>query len=317
MGSDRSARVTDPTPALVIGTRGSPLAIAQARETQVRLAAALDLPVEALPLRPMTTTGDAIQDRPLSEAGGKGLFTRELDAALLEGRIDLAVHSAKDLPTLMPDGVAIAGFLPREDVRDVLISPLATSLAGLPPGTLVGSASLRRQAIVLRARPDVRVGLLRGNVGTRLAKLERGEVGATLLALAGLKRLGLQHHASAILDEDEMLPAVGQGAIAITVRAGDERVAEAVGRITDRETDVALAAERAYLAVLDGSCRTPIAGHATVRDGSVFFRGLVLRPDGTDSVSVEAGGSAHDAERVGREAALDLKARMPLGMLAP
>jgi hydroxymethylbilane synthase len=264
----------------------------------------------------MTTTGDAIQDRPLAQAGGKGLFTKELDIALLEGRIDLAVHSAKDLPTILPDGIVIAGYLPREDVRDALVSQLADSLAGLPAGAVVGSASLRRQAMVLRARPDLQVTLLRGNVGTRLKKLESGEVGATLLALAGLKRLGLAHHATAILSEDEFLPAVGQGAIAITIRAGDERTGEMVARICDAATGAALAAERAYLAVLDGSCRTPIAGHATLTEGGLRFRGLVLRPDGSEAVEVALSGPAADGDRIGREAGLDLRARLRPGMLA-
>jgi hydroxymethylbilane synthase len=300
---------------LVVGTRRSPLALAQARETVARLAAALGWDPDRLSLDEMVTTGDAIWDRPLSEAGGKGLFTKELDESLLAGRTDLAVHSAKDLPTAMPDGLVIAGYLPREDVRDALITPLAADLAGLPTGTIVGTASLRRGAIVRRARPDTVITLLRGNVGTRLAKLESGEVGATLLALAGLKRLGLADRATAILSVDEMLPAVGQGAIAIVVRADDARVREALEPILDRETHVALAAERAFLGVLDGSCRTPIAGHATVRDGAVSFRGLVLKPDGALAVEVASAGSAEDAERIGRDAGLDLRARLPGGVL--
>ena len=301
---------------LVIGTRKSPLAMAQASETRTRLAAALGWEQDRLVLDPMISTGDRIQDRPLAEAGGKGLFTKELDEALLGGRIDLAVHSAKDLPTALPDGLVIAGYLPREDPRDALVAPGPGGLADLPPGTVVGSASLRRQAIVLRARPDLRVTLLRGNVGTRLAKLERGEIGATLLALAGLRRLGLAHHASAVLETAEMLPAVGQGAIAIMTREGDARSREIVDRIADARTGEALAAERAYLAVLDGSCRTPIAGHAVSDGGRLEFRGLVLRPDGTDMVAVEAAGPVLDAERLGQEAGLDLKGRIPLGMLA-
>src|SRR3954464_12772652 len=206
---------------LVIGTRGSPLALAQAHEAQARLAEALGWDVVRLPLSLFKTTGDAIQDRPLSEAGGKGLFTKELDIALLEGSIDLAVHSAKDLPTTLPEGIVIVGFLPREDARDAFISHRYRSLAGLPSGAVVGSASLRRQAQIRRLRPDLQVTLLRGNVQTRLAKLERGEVDATLLAMAGLRRLGLTDHVTAILDTDDFLPAVGQGAIAIAIRADD------------------------------------------------------------------------------------------------
>ncbi len=270
-----------------------------------------------LPLSIIKTTGDAIQDRPLSEAGGKGLFTKELDAALLDGAIDLAVHSAKDLPTRLPDGLTIAGYLPREDVRDAFISGTAPSLRALPQGAVVGSASLRRQAQVRRARPDLAVTLLRGNVGTRLAKVESGTIAATLLALAGLKRLGLESHVTALLDMDEFLPAVGQGAIAITTRADDARTRRLLRSILDGATGIALACERAFLTVLDGSCRTPIAGHARVSDGAVSFRGLVLRPDGSDSVEVAGSGSAAEAARIGAEAGHDLKGRMPPGMLDP
>ncbi|NNM73977.1 hydroxymethylbilane synthase [Enterovirga sp. DB1703] len=303
------------TPPIVIGTRGSPLAMAQAKEAQARLAAALGWDIARLTLRPFTTTGDVIQDRALAEAGGKGLFTKELDAALLDGRIDLAVHSAKDLPTFLPEGLVIAGYLPREDVRDVFISPLAGSLATLPAGTVVGTASPRRQAQVLRARPDLKVALLRGNVGTRLQKLERGEAGATLLALAGLKRLGMESHATRIFSTDEMLPAVGQGAIAVTTRAEDARLREAVGRISHAETEASLTLERAFLAVLDGSCRTPIAGHARISGETVRFRGLVLRPDGTDAVEIASEGQARDAAEIGMRAGHDIKARLPGGML--
>lgn len=302
---------------LVIGTRASPLALAQAHETQERLGAALGWDIVRLPLSLIKTTGDAIQDRPLSEAGGKGLFTKELDIALLEGAIDLAVHSAKDLPTALPDGLVIAGYLAREDARDAFISLSAPSLAALRSGAVVGSASLRRQAMVKRLRPDVAVTLLRGNVGTRLKKLEAGAVDATLLALAGLNRLGLGHHVTAVLDPDDFLPAVGQGAIAVTIRAGDERTWAAVAPILDDATGVALAAERAFLTVLDGSCRTPIAGHARVdAAGSLVFRGLVLRPDGSEALEVSGKGAALEAERIGREAGRDLKGRMPPAFLS-
>lgn len=300
---------------LVIGTRGSPLALAQAHETQDRLAAALGWDKVHLPLSLIKTTGDAIQDRPLSEAGGKGLFTKELDSALLEGAIDLAVHSAKDLPTMLPDGLVIAGYLPREDVRDAFISITAKRLSGLPPAALVGSASLRRQAMVKRLRPDLQVTLLRGNVGTRLAKLERGEVAATLLAVAGLNRLGLADRATALLGPDEFLPAVGQGAIAIMTREADEPTREAVARITDQATGSQLAAERAFLTVLDGSCRTPIAGHAALSDGHLAFRGLVLKPDGSESIEAAIEGAVGDADRIGRAAGEDVRARMPPGFL--
>lgn len=300
---------------LVIGTRGSPLALAQAHETQGRLGGALGLDPALLPLSVIKTTGDAILDRPLSEAGGKGLFTKELDVALLAGTIHLAVHSAKDLPTRLPDGLAVAGYLPREDVRDAFISSGSPSIAGLAPGALVGSASLRRQAMVRRLRPDLRVGLLRGNVNTRLAKLAAGEYDATLLAMAGLNRLGLADRVTAVLDVDRFLPAVGQGAIAIVVRAGDAAVRDAVEPILHPPTATALRAERAFLAVLDGSCRTPIAGHATVEAGRVRFRGLVLRPDGSDAIEAEETGGEGDAEALGEAAGLRIRERMPPGFL--
>lgn len=298
---------------LWIGTRRSPLALAQAHAVQAALGAALGLEPEQLPLNAMISTGDRIQDRSLAAAGGKGLFTKELDEALLGGTIDLAVHSAKDLPTALPEGLEIVGCMPREDARDALITPLAADLAGLPPGTVVGSASLRRQAILLRARPDLRVTLLRGNVGTRLAKLANGEVGATLLALAGLKRLGLENHATFVLSLDDMLPAVGQGVIAIVARIGDERVRTAIARVSDCAAERALDAERAFLAVLDGSCRTPIAGHAILDAGGLSFRGLVLTPDGSEAVETALSGPAEEAERIGREAGTDLRAHLPAG----
>jgi hydroxymethylbilane synthase len=296
---------------LSIGTRRSPLALAQAYAVQAALATALGRTADALPLNAMTSTGDQIQDRSLAAAGGKGLFTKELDEALLAGAVDLAVHSAKDLPTALPDGLAIVGCLPREDARDALITRLAPDIAGLPEGTVVGSASLRRQAILLRARPDLRIVLLRGNVGTRLAKLENGEVGATLLALAGLKRLGLAQHATSVLSLDEMLPAVGQGIIAIVARAKDERVRSAIARISDAAAERALEAERAFLAVLDGSCRTPIAGHAVLEGGEIRLRGLVLTPDGREAVETASSGSSGEAERIGRDAGMELRSRLP------
>ncbi|MBV9075873.1 MAG: hydroxymethylbilane synthase [Methylobacteriaceae bacterium] len=312
----KEPRALSRTDRLVLGTRRSPLAMAQAREAAARLSAALGWEPDRVELAPTETTGDLIRDRPLSEAGGKGLFTKELDEALLSGRTDFAVHSAKDLPTALPPGLAVAGCLPREDVRDVLVSPLADSVAGLPHGTVVGTASLRRGAIMLRTRPDLQVVNFRGSVETRLAKLGRGEVGATILALAGLKRLGLAEKGTAILSIDEMLPAVGQGAIAIVTRAEDRRVRDAIDLVDHRETHQALAAERAFLAVLDGSCRTPIAGHATIRDGTLSFRGLVVAPDGSLAVEVAGHGPVADAERIGREAGQDLRARLPGGVLA-
>lgn len=299
-----------------IGTRGSPLAMAQAHETQRLLAAAHDMPLERIEIVVIRVTGDMILDRPLSEAGGKGLFTKELDIALLNGGIDIAVHSSKDLPTLLPDGLDVAGYLPREDVRDVFISPRASSLADLAPGSLVGTASLRRQALVKKLRPDLRVGLFRGNVQTRLAKLASGDVDATLLALAGLKRLGLEEHATEILDEQRFLPAVGQGAIGITARTDDHETRVRLGAILHAPTGFALTLERAFLRVLDGSCRTPIAGHARLAGDALTFRGQILRVDGSESYEVEMNGPLEEAERIGIRAGNDLLARAPADILA-
>ena len=229
-------------------------------KTRRRLAEALGWAIERIELKIIRTSGDAIQDRPLADSGGKGLFTKEIDVAMLAGEIDGAVHSAKDLPTLIPDGIALAGFLPREDVRDALISAAADTVEGLPPNASLGAASLRRQAQALRLRPDLKVELLRGNVESRLRKAETGAIGATLLAMAGLKRLGLVHRARAPLSLDAFLPAVGQGAIALTARSDDGRALEALAAIAHAPTFAELAAERAYLAELEGSCRTPIAG---------------------------------------------------------
>jgi hydroxymethylbilane synthase len=298
-----------------LGARGSPLALAQANEARRRLAEAHGWEIERIALKVIRTSGDAIQDRPLAEAGGKGLFTKEIDAALLAGAIDAAVHSAKDLPSLMPNGVAIGAYLPREDVRDVLISVLADTIEGLPRGATFGAASLRRQAQALRLRPDLRPALLRGNVETRLGKAESGAVGATLLALAGLKRLGLAHRARAVLDVDKFLPAPGQGAIAITARTTDTRALAALQPTSDSETMAALTAERAFLAELEGSCRTPIAGLALLEAGRLKLRGEVLRLDGSERFDIAAEGAPSDAERLGREAGRALAARLPEGVL--
>jgi hydroxymethylbilane synthase len=299
-----------------IGTRGSPLALAQAHEARRLLAAAMGCEVARFEIVVIRTTGDRIQDRPLSEAGGKGLFTKEIDAAMLEGQIDAAVHSAKDLPTILPDGVVIAGYLPREDVRDAFISAQASAIADLPQGATLGTASLRRQAQVKRLRPDIEIGLLRGNVETRLRKAETGEIAATVLAYAGLKRLGLAQRANELLDIDAFLPAVGQGAIGLTARADDVAARRLLAGITHAETDQALLAERAFLAVLDGSCRTPIAGYARAAAGRLAFRGMVLRTDGSEVFEVEISGAADDAQRLGAAAGRDLLGRLPAGVLA-
>ena len=299
-----------------IGTRGSPLALAQAHETRRLLAHAHGMPEDRIEIVVIKVMGDQIVDRALSEAGGKGLFTKEIDLAQLAGEVDIAVHSSKDLPTVLPDGLEIAGYLTREDVRDVFISPRAKRLRDLPEGALVGTASLRRQALVKKIRPDLRVGLLRGNVQTRLAKLESGECDATLLALAGLKRLGLTDHATEILSEEDFLPAVGQGAIGITVRSDDHQTHVRIGAILHPATNYALTLERAYLRVLDGSCRTPIAGLAKVDGQHVSFRGMIMRSDGSEIYETRLSGSVEEAERLGVQAGQDLLSRAPADILA-
>ncbi len=305
-----------PTRVLKLGTRGSPLALAQAHEVRARLLDAHGFASEAVEIVPIRTTGDAIQDRALSEAGGKGLFTKELDRALIDGGIDLAVHSAKDLPTTLPEEIEIAGYLPREDARDVFLSPRSTHLKDLPVGAVVGSASLRRQALARRLRPDLDIRLLRGNVQTRLAKLDSGEFDATILAMAGLKRLGLTGRVTAILDVESFLPAVGQGAIAITIRRDDASVSAAIAPILDADTDLAVSCERAFLGVLDGSCRTPIAGHARRLGDALEFRGLLLGPDGSEAVETLARGSTDNAVRLGADAGHDLLSRASSALLA-
>jgi hydroxymethylbilane synthase len=302
-------------PLFTLGTRGSPLALAQANEARRLLAAAHGWEIERIALRVIRTAGDRIQDRSLADVGGKGLFTKEIDAALLAGAIDAAAHSAKDLPSILPDGVAIAAYLPREDVRDALISALAGTIEDLPREATFGAASLRRQAQALRLRPDLKPALLRGNVETRLSKAESGAVGATLLALAGLKRLGLAHRARAVLDIDKFLPAPGQGAIAITARRDDARTLEVLKAISDAETMVALTTERAFLAELEGSCRTPIAGLARLEAGRLRLMGEVLRPDGSERFDIAIEGVPADAEWLGRQAGRELGARLPEGVL--
>lgn len=300
-----------------IGTRGSALALWQAHRVRDDLIAAHGLAPDAVEIVTIKTTGDAIQDRPLSEAGGKGLFVKEIDEALLAGRVDLAVHSAKDLPTELAPGTWLVATLERADVRDAFIGGAAPTLAGLPEGAVVGTASLRRGAMVLRRRPDLKVVSFRGNVQTRLDKLARGEVDATLLALAGITRLGLAAHATEILDEADFLPALGQGAIAITARTDDARIVEALGPLDHAATAAALACERAFLRVLDGSCRTPIAGLARLgAGGALGFRGLVLSADGARTVEGAGEASPADADRLGVEVGREVKARTPADLLA-
>jgi hydroxymethylbilane synthase len=297
------------TAALRIGTRGSPLALVQARAVRSRLAAAAGIKEDTIELIVIRTTGDVIQDRTLAEEGGKGLFTKEIEEALADQRIDLAVHSAKDMPTVLPDGLILAACLEREDPRDVFISRKAASLAELPRGASLGTTSPRRQAIAKRMRPDLTIMPLRGNVETRLRKLDNGDVDATLLALAGLKRLGLAEHATNIMSVEEFLPAAAQGAIGVEVRAGDARVRDILARIDHADTSTAVACERAFLAALDGSCKTPIAGHATISGDAVQFRGLIARPDGSAAHDTSGTGHRKDAATIGTDAGRELKHR--------
>jgi len=297
------------TGSLRVGTRGSPLALVQARAVRARLAAALGAAEDSIELVTIRTTGDTIQDRSLADEGGKGLFTKEIEEALLDRRIDLAVHSAKDMPTVLPAGLVLAACLEREDPRDVFISRKAHSLEQLPPGATLGTASLRRQAIAMRMRRDLRVMPLRGNVETRLRKIEAGEADATLLAVAGLKRLGLLDAAAALLDVDEFLPAVGQGAIGIETRADDTATRALVAKIDDADTATAVTAERAFLAVLDGSCRTPIGGHARIGNGVIRFRGIIVKPDGSAAFEVMREGRRDQAAELGADAGRELKVR--------
>jgi hydroxymethylbilane synthase len=290
---------------LRLGTRASRLALVQAEMVKALLAAA----GADCTLVPLTTSGDRIQDKSLADAGGKGLFTKELEDALLRRDIDLAVHSMKDVPTAIPPGLAIAALLPREDPRDVFVSLKAKSLAELPKGARVGTSSVRRAAQVLRARPDLETVLLRGNVDTRLNKLDAGAFDAMLLALAGLKRLGLADRATAILDTRDWLPALAQGAIGIEVRAGEEA---SVAMLNHRDTEIALSCERAFQSALDGTCRTPIGGLATLSGNTLSFRGEVLAPDGTGYVDTAfesrlGSDPVGDAADAGREAGEDLK----------
>ncbi len=293
------------TRTLKLGTRGSPLALAQAEMVRAALRPFAQ-PVDVVPIR---TTGDRITDRPLAEAGGKGLFTKEIDAALLSGAIDFAVHSAKDLPTALPDGIVIAACLPRADCRDAFLSPRAETLTALPQGAVIGTSSLRRAALALRLRPDLKIVPMRGNVETRLKKLAAGEADATLLAMAGLTRLGLSAHATSILAAGDWLPAPGQGTVAIAARTGDRAILDLLRRIDDAATTSALACERAFLAVLDGSCRTPIGGLAEVDGDRLRFRGIIVKPDGSEAHTVERSGPATACVSLGSEAGSELAAR--------
>ena len=304
-----------PSPAqpFKIGTRGSPLALWQAYETRRCLMAAFTLPEAAFQIVVIKVMGDQIQDRALKDIGGKGLFTREIEEALVAGSIDIAVHSMKDMPTLQPAGLLLDCYLPREDVRDAFVSPTVDALMHLPQGATVGSSSLRRRAQLAHRRPDLHLVEFRGNVQTRMRKLQDGVASATFLAMAGLNRLGMAHMARGAIDVEEMLPAVAQGAIGIERRLADPRAEEMLAAIHDAPTGQRLAAERAFLLRLDGSCETPIAGLAVLDGSNLWLRGEILRPDGTEVIRGELRGPVADAVTIGTELAAILLAKTSPG----
>ena len=295
-------------PKLKIGTRGSPLALYQAHETRRRLITAHGLAEDEIEIIVITTTGDLVRDRPLAEIGGKGLFTKEIEEALFDGSIQLAVHSMKDMPARLPDGLIMAALLPREDPRDAFLSPVAAHIDALAEGATVGSSSVRRAAQLKRLRPDLHVIPFRGNVETRLRKLADGVAQATFLACAGLNRLGLAHKITSIIPVEVMLPAVAQGCIGIEIREDNAAMRQLLAPLDHQETATAIACERAFLAALDGSCRTPLAGLATLVDGQVRFRGQALTLDGAHCFETQRHGAPADAERMGRGAGDEVKA---------
>ncbi|MBA84884.1 MAG: hydroxymethylbilane synthase [Rhodobacteraceae bacterium] len=307
--------LTMPSPAspLKIGTRGSPLALAQAHETRDRLARAFDLPPEAFEIVVIHTTGDNQRlidaDQPLKTLGGKGLFTREIEQSMLKGGIDIAVHSMKDMPVLQPEGLVLECYLPREDVRDAFVSLSAASLADLPEGAQLGSSSLRRRAQLLHRFPHLKVVEFRGNVQTRMKKLQDGVADATFLAMAGLNRLGMADVVRAAIAPEDMLPAIAQGAIGIERRMDDSNTAGLLEAIHDSVTGQRLAAERAFLEALDGSCETPIAGLATLDGGTLRLRGEVLRPDGSEVIADDRTCPIEDGPELGRAMAADMLAQ--------
>jgi hydroxymethylbilane synthase len=301
---------------LRIGTRGSPMALCQTALVRDRLRGAHpDLAVAgAVEIVTIRTTGDRVQDRRLAEIGGKGLFTKEIEEALFTGRIDLAVHSLKDVETWLPDGLEIACVLPRDDPRDAFVSMQAPSFDALPKGARIGTASLRRQAQLLRRRPDLTVVPIRGNVNTRLKKLEAGEVDGLVLALCGLERLGMAGQAIEILSREVMLPAVGQGALAVECRAGDDGLRRLLKPLHDPGSAACVKAERAMLAALDGSCRTPIAGLAELDGDRLLLEGLLLKPDGSAEVRARCAGAIGEAESLGTELGAELRRRAGPGL---
>jgi hydroxymethylbilane synthase len=292
-----------PSSPLRIGTRGSPLALAQAYETRKRLTNALNISEDSFEIVVISTSGDRILDRPLKEVGGKGLFTKEIEQDMLDGKIDIAVHSMKDMPVEQPDGLTLGCYLPREDVRDAFVSSRYKNVNELPSGSKVGTSSLRRKAQLKFSRPDLEVVEFRGNVQTRLKKLKDGVATCTFLAMAGLNRLGLEEVAKSTMNPNEMLPAIAQGAIGIEWREEDRQISDILKKIHHEETGQRLNTERAFLAELDGSCQTPIAGLAIIEGSSLKFTGQVLRTDGSESISETAFGDIQDGPRLGREMA--------------
>jgi hydroxymethylbilane synthase len=298
-----------PKAPLRIGTRGSAMALFQAGLVRERLLAAHPDLAGAVEIVPIRTSGDREQSRRLAEIGGKGLFTKEIEEALFDRRIDLAVHSLKDVETWLPPGLEIACVLPRDDPREAFLSPRAASLGELPQGAVVGTSSLRRQAQLLRRRPDLEIVPLRGNADTRIGKLAAGEVDATILALCGLLRLGREAEAREILSPASMLPAIGQGALAIECRSGNDRLREQLLVLDDRASGAAVAAERAMLAALDGSCRTPIGGLAEVAGAALHIKGAIWKSDGSEEIAGERSGAMADAEALGADLGRELRRR--------
>jgi hydroxymethylbilane synthase len=318
-------------PILRVGTRASPLALVQTRAFIQTIGAFCEGPHTPFPANPpvfeethIRTTGDRVQDVRLAEIGGKGLFAKEIHEAMLDGRIDFAVHSLKDLETTLPDGIVLAATLKREDARDALIlGPVCAEhdptdpFACLPAGALIGTSSVRRQSQLLHRRPDLQITLLRGNVQTRLERTERGDFAASLLAIAGMKRLGLDHRAGAILDPEAMVPAACQGIVGVTARGSDTKLLALLASIEDQESRAVATAERAMLAFLDGSCRTPIGGHARLLpDGRLHLTGLVAREDGTFLVKRSIAGAVADAASMGAELGAELRADCPAEIFA-
>ena len=298
-----------PSAPLRIGTRGSPLALAQAYETRKRLIKVLNASEDSFEIVVISTSGDRILDRPLKEVGGKGLFTKEIEQDMLDRKIDIAVHSMKDMPVKQPDGLTLGCYLPREDVRDAFVSSNFKNVSDLPSGSKVGTSSLRRKAQLKFSRPDLEVVEFRGNVQTRLKKLEDGVASCTFLAMAGLNRLGLEEVAQSAINPSEMLPAIAQGAIGIEWRKEDNQITDILKKIHHTETEQRLNAERAFLAELDGSCQTPIAGLAVIEGSSLEFTGQVLRTDGSESISETASCNIEDGPELGRETAQKILAQ--------